>query len=243
MTDSNSDNNKTGHRKSIRVHGKLVTRTFTRKADAEKWYAERKREKELIDRGLRNETPEITFSRYLDEWLTRRKATGKPLSSWMTDEQRLRGHVKPLVGDRLLTRVTTREWEALLDQLVSGKDLSTGTRNRVRATLHKLYNDARRQGYVEVNPITAVPRLEEARNKWDYFHHHDEVEKYLRSSVEEGPNFRLFAMLALNTGLRTGEMLALSLGDVDFTHRRLRIWRTYEQCSRTIQERVKGGQH
>lgn len=48
------------------------------------------------------------------------------------------------------------------------------------------------------------------------------------------------AMLALNTGARVGEIVALQNQDVQLEKRRIHIWRTYEQETRRIVERTKG---
>lgn len=230
-------------RKSIRIDGRIISQTFSRKTDADRWYVEQKREKELIETGLKTEFKEVGFEEFARKWLADRRATGKPLSSWQSDEQRLRLHIFPKMGGRTLHRIPTKDWEEFLDSLVKTEAVGPSTRNKARTLLHKLYNDARRQGFVEINPITAIPRLVEADNKWDYFHTTEEVQAYLDQARVVGGGFDLFAMMALNTGLRMGEILALCHADVDLARNRIRVWRTFEQCSNTVQERLKGGQH
>ena len=40
------------HRKAIRINGEKFEKRFSRKSDADKWYSEKIREKELIENGL-----------------------------------------------------------------------------------------------------------------------------------------------------------------------------------------------
>ena len=78
------------YKKEIRINGRRLTRRFTRVADAERWYTEKKREKELVERGLTPTGQDTLLADYVATWLERRRQQGKPLGSWMTDEERLR---------------------------------------------------------------------------------------------------------------------------------------------------------
>jgi integrase len=54
------------------------------------------------------------------------------------------------------------------------------------------------------------------------------------------PEFWTFACLALNTGARIGELLALDHADVDLNQRRIQIAKVFEEASGTVQNRTKG---
>ena len=73
------------YRKSIRIHGEKTERSFSRKADAERWYLEKKREKELEENGLSLPKTDVLVSEFADAWLEKRRLNGKPLSSWESD--------------------------------------------------------------------------------------------------------------------------------------------------------------
>ena len=136
--------------------------------------------------------------------------------------------------------IGTVEWEKFCDLLVSDHKLGPATRNRVRALLSKMYNDARRQRVVSQNPISIIPKLKEKAKKWDYWQTSEECARYLRAAESEGAAFGLFAYIALNTGARVGEVLALSHHEVDLEKRRIRIWRIVEAASGDVCERTKG---
>lgn len=78
------------HRKTIRIHGEKMEKTFSKKADADRWYLEKKREKDLVESGLSFKVHEVTVEEFSSKWLQQRKQNGKPLSSWESDEGRLR---------------------------------------------------------------------------------------------------------------------------------------------------------
>jgi len=90
------------------------------------------------------------------------------------------------------------------------------------------------------NPIRVIPKLKESMNAWNYWHSREEVLSYLDSAKEECSGFRIFAFLAVNTGARVGEIMALKWSDVNFAQKRLHIAKVYEEASGQVCERTKG---
>lgn len=232
---------KSTYKKEIRINGKRIAKRFTRIADAERWYAEMKRAKELARSGLAPQSQDVLFADYAATWLARRKQQGKPLGSWMTDEERLRKWVLPVFGQHVLQRINSQELEAFLDRLVAKEGLASGTRNRVRAVLHKLYNDAKRQGLIQHNPVSNVLVWKEQKQTFDYWQTLEECQAYLEQAETESPSFYVFALLALNTGARIGELIALQNQDVDLKNRRIHFCKLKEYRGGEICKRTKGG--
>lgn len=229
------------YKKEIRINGRRITRRFTRLADADRWYSEKKREKELIERGLTTSCQDTLLADYATTWMERRRQQGKPLGSWMTDEERLRKWILPVFGQRILQRINSQEFESFLDRLVTKEGLSSGTRNRVRAVLHKLYNDAKRQGLVPFNPVSNALVWKERQQTFDYWQTMEECLAYLEHAETEYSSFYVFAVLALNTGARVGELIALHNQDVDLRNRRIHIFKIKEYRNGEICKRTKGG--
>ncbi len=239
MTNS-SQQKKTQHRRFIRINGKLISKSFSRKADADRWYAEIKRQKELDEAGLDFKANGTPLSEYTERWLRTRLANGQPQSSYVQEEARMRLYVLPEFGGRDIDRVTSSEWERFINELGPKYQLGPATRNRIRAMLSKLYNDASRERLVVKNPITQIPKSKERSKKWDYWATNEECARYLESAKAEGIGFATFASLALNTGARVSELLALEHQDIDLIQRRIRIWRIVEAVSFQVCERTKG---
>jgi len=230
------------YKQEIRIHGRRITKRFSRISDAEKWYAEMKRQKELIESGLSQSiSSELRLKEYADIWMENRKNQGKPLGSWLTDRERLHKWVLPVFGDRYLQTISSQEFETFMDRLVTKEGLSATTRNRVRAVLHKLYNDGKRQGYVQINPVSNVVLWKEGKEAFDYLHSIHECQAYLIHAEGESQAFYVFATLALNTGARLGEILALQNQDVDLENRRIHVCKLKEYRNGEICKRTKGG--
>lgn len=228
------------YRRTIRINGKKIERTFSRRQDADQWYLERKREKELCESGMAPTQSDICLNDFAAQWMEKRKSNGKPFSSWSSDEQRLRLYVLPRFGDRTMSEISLKEWEDFFDDIVAEDEVSPATRNRTRSLATKLYNDAIRMALVANNPVRLIPKLKESMAAWDYFHSHEEVLTYLSEAQNECEGFKLFAYLALNTGARVGEILPLSLSDFNLPQRRMHISKILEEASGDICERTKG---
>ena len=228
------------YRKTIRIHGEKVEKTFTRKSDADKWYHKKKQEKEYLHGGLKPKESEMLLANFALSWLEKRKANGQPFSSWSSDEGRLRKFILPAFGQRCLNKISTKEWESFLDGLVSKEIISPATRNRIRSLASKMYNDAMRLEILNNNPVRIIPKLKESMEAWDYWANPEEILSYLEAAKNESQSFYIFACLSLNLGCRIGETLALDHSDINLPHRRIHIHKIFEEASGKVYQRTKG---
>ena len=227
----------------VSINGVRITKRFSRLADLDRWTQDKKREKELVESGLcaPSNLLEIKLSDFSETWLAKRKQQGKPEGSWLADSERLKKWVKPSFGERVLQKISTLEFENFLDKLVSIAKLSPSTRNRVRSLLHKMYNDAKRQGLLQINPISNVMVWKENQEGFDYWHSLEECQAYLTHAELEASSFYVYCVLALNTGARIGELIALQNSDIDLSNRRIHLCKLKEYRSGKICKRTKGG--
>ena len=228
------------YRKTIRINGEKIEKVFSRKADADKWYHDKKREKELVENGLSVVQTDITVSDFAAQWHEKRKSNGKPFSSWMSDDGRLKKWILPEFGSREMNKITTKEWDCFLDGLVADELVAPATRNRIRSLANKMYNDGIRQSFLINNPIRVIPKLKETMEAWDYWSSTDDIINYLDAAKSESDSFYLFASLSLNLGTRIGETLALDSSDINLAQRRIQIAKIFEPASGTVCFRTKG---
>jgi integrase len=228
------------YRKTIRINNEKIEKVFSRKVDAEKWYQDKKREKELLENGMSLPSTDLTLQAYALDWLEKRRLAGKPLGSWESDEGRLRKYILPQFGHREFNRISTKEWEIFLDSLVADQLVSSATRNRIRSLATKMYNDGIRQEVASQNPVRVIPKLKESMEAWDYWPSTDDIMAYLTEAKKESEWFYLFACLSLNLGIRIGETLALDHEDINLSQRRIHISKVFEETSGKIFKRTKG---
>ena len=78
------------YKKEIRINGRRISKRFSKNADAERWYQDKRREKEMVEAGMATPTDlvGVKFSEYTNNWLAKRKQQGKPEGSWLSDYER-----------------------------------------------------------------------------------------------------------------------------------------------------------
>jgi hypothetical protein len=92
----------------------------------------------------------MTVGRHLDSWLSRMKPT-VAANTYRGREQHVRVHLKPALGTKRLDRLSVRDVERLLNEIVNVKGLSARTANHVRVTLRIALAEAQRDGLVAQN--------------------------------------------------------------------------------------------
>lgn len=229
------------------VGGIRYEASFTLKEDADRYEAKLMREKELIRAGLGSPQDQILIIDYSDTWMAKReKEKNRP--TWEPDEKNLRLYILPYMAKRPLSTVSTVEWKKLFEFVCEKEDLSPATHNRIRSTAHTLYADAVADGLVTINPVAGVPRKSEKKKtrRTAFWQTDEEIETFLNVASQQPIAFKLFAYLALNTGMRVGEACAVEWRDCEFDYKRRKgvifLCKIYEQVSGEIQPRTKSGE-
>ena len=171
----------------------------------------------------------ISLNRYLDQWLvTAAKPRLRP-KSYADYEALLRLHIRPAFGVRPMGAITTFDIQSVYAQMFE-RGLSPRTIEYTNAVLQSALRQAVRWKMLCEDPCTGValprikPREMEALSV-------EECRRFL-AVARESRWFGLFA-LALTTGMRPSEYLALKWSDIDWQ-------RGTASVSRTIQETSSG---
>ena len=160
--------------------------------------------------GLPPVSERQTVRQYMGHWLESTRPSLRP-KTWLRYEQLLRLHVVPEIGNLRLVRLSPQHLQRLYaSRLEAG--LSPPSVVQLHAVLRRALGQAARWGLVARNVVSLVtpPRLE--RREMATLSP-DQV----RSLLEAAAGDRLAALyvLAITTGLRQGEILALRWRDVD----------------------------
>jgi integrase len=108
---------------------------------------------------------------------------------------------------------------------------SKTTCNRYLQLLKKMFNVAKEEGDAEENPVQKVKLYSEKDVLREKVLTEEEEGRLLGTSVE---HLRSILILALNTGMRRGEIFNLMWSQVDFRDRKIRVERTKSQKFRFI---------
>jgi integrase len=164
------------------------------------------------------ETEDITLGEYLDHWLENYAKQSVRTTTYDNYTSLIKKHIKPELEHIRLARLSPLHLQEFYNKkLVSGRadgkpgGLSAKTVRELHSLLHKALDQAVKWQTVSKNVARAVspPRKEKKQiNYWTK----EEVKTFLADIEGE----RLYALyyLALNTGMRRGELLGLRWSDL-----------------------------
>ena len=160
----------------------------------------------------------VLFENMCDEYLVVAKAN-KTAKSYERDLTSTRTLLKVFRG-QLLAEITPQELERYKCQRAAC--VAPSTVNRELGCIKHMFNVAVQWGYLRENRLRAVRKLKEPPGRVRYLNP-DEIERLLACC---SPVVRPIVIMALNTGMRKGEILHLRWGEVDLHNRLVKITRT-----------------
>jgi integrase len=154
----------------------------------------------------------ILVSEYFDQWLDHIR-TRVRVKTWEGYEVLLRRYARPVLGSLDLTSVTPLQVQGLYGQLMSGtRPLSGGTVLNLHLVLTQSFGQAVRWNLLDRSPTAGAqpprPRRAEAAVI-------DALLAHRLLDAVAGTPYALPASIALGTGMRRGEILALRWADLE----------------------------
>ena len=161
-----------------------------------------------------------TFAHFSKEWFETYVRTNNKPSTQALRLTALTSHLIPAFGDLPLAEIDVTKVERYkMAKLAEG--LSAGSINLYVSTLAKCLHDAVEWGALAVAPKTKL--LRHPRHRFDFLSH-EEADR-LVATMPTRP-WQQMATLALNTGLRIGEICGLQWNDIDMNARQLVVRRS-----------------
>jgi integrase len=163
----------------------------------------------------------LTVGEYLDRWLKDVKDTVRQ-STHARYEYAINPHIKPGLGRIQLKDLTPAHVRWFYrERLDSG--LAPATVHKLHVVLHKALKAAVADGLVPRNAVAGLKLPKITREEIDPL---GPEEARLLLEASRGDKLEALYVLALNTGMRQGELLALKWDDVDLEGGVLRVRRT-----------------
>jgi integrase len=197
----------------LRVDGGVLTRTFRRRGDAERWARHQESRKDLGD-FVDMRAGAVSLAEYAERWLpTRdlRPRTGE-LYRHLLDQR-----ILPAFGSTPINRITTdavRAWHGQVTRDVSGLQAAKGYR-----LLRAMLNTAVADGLLARNPCWITGAGQERSPERPLAEPADVIR--LADAIER--RFRALVLLAAIGGLRVGELLGLQRRHIDLTEATIRV--------------------
>jgi integrase len=186
-------------------------------------YDKLKRAQHELQQGMLATGPKQTVKQYLEYWLEEvHKLTVKP-ATYIKYRSLLNRHVLPVLGHVQLQKLSQEHVQSLYT-LKQKEGLSAKTIRLVHGILHKALDDAVRWERINRNVCDLVSQPRPVRYEIQALN--AEQAHKLLEVVKGEHRLEGILMLALVTGARRGEILALRWHDVDLEQRTLQIRRT-----------------
>lgn len=173
-------------------------------------------------RGMLATGPNVTVQEYMEQWLEDIHKPVVKLSTYKNYQDLLRSYITPGLGRVKLQSLTPQQVQAFYSKKL--KDgLAPKTINNIHGVLHKALDNAVKWTIVPRNVCDAVTPPRVARKEKTVL-----SPEQARNLLKQIKNHRMEALftLAIVTGMREGELLALRWQDIDFAGCSLQVKRT-----------------
>ncbi len=179
------------------------------KKDAQKFLTEKNRE---MDLGISIQPAAMTLNEFLDKWLSEsvkqktREQTANNYA-WL-----MKKYVRPTLGAKRLSNITTLDAQKLWNQMTA-KGLTPRTVRYTNTILKYAFKQAIQWNFLSKNPCEFCVLPRNIKREMQCLSPQQAV-KFLETA-KESKHFCLF-LLAIETGLRPSEFLALRWQDINF---------------------------
>ncbi|MGX7091567.1 tyrosine-type recombinase/integrase [Hutsoniella sourekii] len=180
----------------------------------------------LIENNPIKEEDSITFLEVYEIWLDQYKQGDVKESTIQKTTKAFENHILPVLGDKKIDEITKFQLQELVNmwakQFVNYKA-------HIVNYMNKVFDKAYKLELIDKNPTDFLdyPKAKESTNEGLKFYDKDQVNKLLKVISEEDSTrwlatFRLF----IYSGMRSGELRALTWSDVDFENNEININKT-----------------
>lgn len=187
-----------------------------------------------MNEGTYVEPSKMTLNKFLDIWIENKKRTVK-VNTLQKYLYILQNHIRPIVGQMQIASIKPLHISQLYSELHE-KGRSNATIQSVHTVLVNIFNEAVKLQVVNQNVVVAVSKPKHKPQEMNIWNK-EQVQQFLE--IARGTSFELIYALALNTGMRQGELLGLLWDDIDFEKKVIKVRHTIIAGSKEVQESTK----
>ena len=175
---------------------------------------------------------DMSFEAFVEIYTTDLKARLKE-STWQTKEHIIQTKILPYFGKRKINEITTKDVIAWQNELLAYRDekhkpYSQSYLKTLHNQLSAIFNHAVRFYDLRSNPAAKAGNMGSEERKEMLFWTKEEYQKFAEEMMDKPISYYAFQMLYW-TGIREGELLALTPADFDFERGTVKISKTYQR--------------
>ena len=215
------------YREMIYINGKMVkSPCFHRKTDAKKWKTEQesKKNKAKIFGYQSIDIERTKFSDFAEKWLAMSKLRNSQ-STYSNYCSNLRKHIFPIVGNLYLDQITKDHADEIVKLLFTTKHNVSGI-NKIMRVFKSVLIEAYKQDFLIRNPLANYRKLKEKQTAYKFWNQ-SEINQFLVGNKNDA--LYSFYVVALNTGMRRGELAGLCFDKIDFHRSLIEVSRTRDR--------------
>lgn len=172
--------------------------------------------------GNNVEDNSITLSQWFKSWIEIHKYKVIRNNTKMYYTQLYTKHIEPFLGKKKIKDITQLNIKALLKEL-DQKGYHYETKNKVRIMLLDMFDKAMVDNYVLKNPCKGIRLARDEKKDMRVFSREEQAEFF---ECSKGTFYDNLFVVAVSTGLRQGEICALTWDDIDFEKKEISVTKT-----------------
>lgn len=193
---------------AYRVNGRQKRETIgPNKKLAEKVLAQRLAS---IIMGEYGDVQDISFDAFADKWLDEHARVRTKPQTFYNYKNTIKHHLRPFFKGSKVSKINSGDIRSLIARVL--KERTAKTANNILVLMKTMFKHARKWGYIKNNPTEDIEKFKEEHQEMDFLNP-QEISLLLKHAQEP---YKTLFLLAILTGMRRSEIMALQWGDIDW---------------------------
>ncbi len=180
---------------------------------------------EYLNAGIPFKECYISYSDYLDYWLDNYCKLNLKYNTIQAYKTIIKKYLKPKLGKYRLSTITSITLNTFMTSICEEYDFAKAYLKNILKVIKGSFRDAcNLYGFIKYNPAISLrlPKLDKERSEVKHLYSQDEIDMIL-NRFKKDETFTCAFLTSCFTGMRTGEVFALTWDDIDLENRIIKI--------------------